>query len=127
MLNALREVEDALVAYRTDRAARDELAQTVDSAQRTLALARDRYVHGVADFIQVLNAESTLTEARQSLVQADMTLTNDGRMTNVRKPVRSKDGAYYTIKTADGKTYTIPASRVVSIVPHGDTKSEFRN
>ncbi len=77
VLNALREVEDALVAYRTDRAARDELAQTVDSAQRTLALARDRYVHGVADFIQVLNAESTLTEARQSLVQADMTLTDD--------------------------------------------------
>ncbi len=65
VLNALREVEDALVAYRTDRAARDKLAETVDSAQTTLALARDRYTHGVADFIQVLNAESTLTGARQ--------------------------------------------------------------
>ena len=29
VLNALREVEDALVGYRTDRAARDKLAETV--------------------------------------------------------------------------------------------------
>ena len=77
VLNALREVEDALVAYRTDRAARDKLAETVQSGQVTLDLARDRYAHGVEDFIQVLNAETTLTTARQSLVQADMALTDD--------------------------------------------------
>lgn len=77
VLNALREVEDALVAYRTDLASRDKLAETVASAESTLSLARDRYVHGVADFIQVLNAEETLTTTRQSLVQADVTLTDD--------------------------------------------------
>ena len=33
VLNALREVEDALVAYRTDRASRDKLAETVASAR----------------------------------------------------------------------------------------------
>jgi outer membrane protein, multidrug efflux system len=77
VLNALREVEDALVAYRTDRAARDQLADTVNAAQITLGLARDRYTHGLADFIQVLDAESTLATSRQSLVQADMTLIND--------------------------------------------------
>ncbi|HUB49713.1 MAG TPA: efflux transporter outer membrane subunit [Acetobacteraceae bacterium] len=77
VLTALREVEDALVAYRTDRAARDKLAETVQSGQITLDLARDRYAHGVEDFIQVLNAETTLTTARQSLVQADMALTDD--------------------------------------------------
>jgi hypothetical protein len=74
-------------------------------------------------FLALLLAAATLC----GCVRYDMTLTNDGRMTNVRKPVRSKDGTYYTIKTADGKTFTIPASRVVSIVPHGDTKSEFHN
>jgi outer membrane protein, multidrug efflux system len=77
VLNALREVEDALVGYRTDRAARDQLIDTVRSAQTTLSLARDRYLHGMADFIQVLNAEQTLFSARQSLVQADMALRND--------------------------------------------------
>jgi NodT family efflux transporter outer membrane factor (OMF) lipoprotein len=77
VLNALREVEDALVGYRTDKASRDQLADTVRAAETTLGLARDRYVNGVADFIQVLNAEETLFAARQSLVQADMALSND--------------------------------------------------
>jgi NodT family efflux transporter outer membrane factor (OMF) lipoprotein len=77
VLNALREVEDTLVAYRTDRAARDQLADTVNAAQTTLSLARDRYAHGLADFIRVLDGDSTLATARQSLVQADVTLTND--------------------------------------------------
>ena len=77
MLNALREVEDALVAYRTDRTARDKLIEAVRSGERTLYLARDQYTHGLADFIQVLDAERTLIASRQQLVQADVLLTND--------------------------------------------------
>ena len=77
VLNALREVEDALVAYRTDRAGRDKLLQVVHSGETTLYLARDSYTHGLADFIQVLDAERTLTGSRQQLVQADVMLTND--------------------------------------------------
>jgi outer membrane protein, multidrug efflux system len=77
VLNALREVEDALVAYRTDRVARDRSADTVRSAETTLYLARNRYEHGLSDFIQVLDAERTLVGARQQLVQADMALAND--------------------------------------------------
>ncbi|MGD0107655.1 MAG: efflux transporter outer membrane subunit [Rhodopila sp.] len=77
VLNALREVEDALVAYRTDRAGRDKLAQVVRSGETTLYLARDSYTHGLADFIQVLDAERTLIGSRQQLVQADVMLTDD--------------------------------------------------
>jgi NodT family efflux transporter outer membrane factor (OMF) lipoprotein len=77
VLNALREVEDGLVAYRTDRAARDRLLEEVKSAEITLSLARARYTNGVADFIQVLDSERTLITARQQLVQTDVTLTND--------------------------------------------------
>jgi NodT family efflux transporter outer membrane factor (OMF) lipoprotein len=77
VLNALREVEDAIVAYRTDRAARDKIDVAVRSGQTALFLARDRYTHGIADFIQVLDAERTLIGARQQLVQADVALTND--------------------------------------------------
>jgi hypothetical protein len=43
---------------------RDQLIDTVRSAEITLALARDRYLHGMADFIQVLNAEETLLSTR---------------------------------------------------------------
>jgi NodT family efflux transporter outer membrane factor (OMF) lipoprotein len=77
VLNALREVEDALVAYRTDRAARDKIAVALQSGQTTLYLARDSYTHGLADFIQVLDAERTLTGTRQQLVQADVALISD--------------------------------------------------
>jgi hypothetical protein len=77
VLNALREVEDALVAYRTDRAQRDKLPVAVRSGEMTLYLARDAYTHGLQNFIQVLDAERTLIGSRQQLVQADVTLTND--------------------------------------------------
>ncbi len=77
VLNALREVEDALVAYRTDRVARDRLAGTIRSGEQALYLARDAYTHGLANFLQVLDAERTLTASRQQLIQADITLTND--------------------------------------------------
>jgi multidrug efflux system outer membrane protein len=77
VLNALQEVEDALVAYRTDQAARDRLVEAVKSGDLALYLARDRYTHGLADFLQVLDAERTLVASRQQLVQADVSLTND--------------------------------------------------
>ena len=77
MLNALQEVENALVAYRTDQAARDKLVTAVNSGELALYLACDRYANGLADFLQVLDTERTLVGSRQQLVQADVALTND--------------------------------------------------
>jgi NodT family efflux transporter outer membrane factor (OMF) lipoprotein len=77
VLNALREVEDALVTYRVDRASRDLLQDTLDSAQVTWDLARNQYDHGLASFINVLNAESAVLTDRQALVQANVQLVND--------------------------------------------------
>jgi len=77
VLNALREVENALVAYRTDKIARDKTEETVKSAETTLYLARNRYDHGLSDFIQVLDSQRSLETARQQLVQADIGLTGD--------------------------------------------------
>src|SRR6202007_2977241 len=70
VLNALREVEDALVAYRTDRAARALLQDTLNSAQLTWTLAQSQYENGLTNFIQVLDAERTVLADRQALVQA---------------------------------------------------------
>jgi len=77
VLNALREVENALVAYRTDKIARDAAAETVKSAELSSYLARNRYEHGLSDFIQALDAQRTLLSARQQLVQQDIALTGD--------------------------------------------------
>jgi NodT family efflux transporter outer membrane factor (OMF) lipoprotein len=77
VLNALREVEDALVTYRVDRASRDLLQDTLDSAQLTWDLARNQYDFGLASFINVLTAQSTVLADRQALVQANVQLVND--------------------------------------------------
>ena len=77
VLNALREVEDSLVSFRTDRVERDRLAAVVRSGEDTFHLASSRYAHGVSDYLQVLDAQRTLEGSRQQLVQADMTLAND--------------------------------------------------
>jgi NodT family efflux transporter outer membrane factor (OMF) lipoprotein len=77
VLNALREVEDALVTYRVDRASRDLLQDTLDSAQLTWDLARSQYDYGLASFINVLNAQGTVLTDRQALVQANVQLVND--------------------------------------------------
>ncbi len=77
VLNALREVEDGLVAYRTDRAARDSTAATLLAAQDSLYLAKSRYANGLSDFIQVLDSERSAVSARQELVQADLNLIQD--------------------------------------------------
>jgi multidrug efflux system outer membrane protein len=77
VLNALQEVENALVSYRSDQDARGKAVEAVRSGELALYLARDRYEHGLADFIRVLDAERTLVGSRQQLVQVDVALTKD--------------------------------------------------
>ena len=77
MLNALGEVEDSLVAYRTDRAQLESLDQSVRSADTALSLARSRYNSGLSNFIDVLDAQRTLVQARQQRLQATLSLTTD--------------------------------------------------
>ncbi len=77
VLNGLREVENALASYRNDREARDRLIQTVKSGELSFTLSQNSYQHGLSDFLTVLNAEQTLTSARQSLDQTEMSLAED--------------------------------------------------
>ena len=77
VLNALREVEDALVSFRADRDERDRLAAVVRSGEESLYLASSRYANGLSDYLQVLDAQRTVENARQQLVQQEMALAND--------------------------------------------------
>ena len=49
----------------------------VRAATDTLYLSRNRFLHGLGDFLQALDAQRTLETARQQLVQQHMTLAND--------------------------------------------------
>ncbi|WP_407927849.1 efflux transporter outer membrane subunit [Izhakiella capsodis] len=72
VLNALQEVENALVSYHADQQRVASLNETVDAQQSAFDLARDSYSKGLSSFIEVLDAQRQLAQTRQQLVLARM-------------------------------------------------------
>ncbi len=70
VLGAWHEVDNALTAYQTEQARRNQLAQAVAQNQRALSLAQSRYQEGVADFLQVLTAQQNLLSSQQQFALA---------------------------------------------------------
>jgi outer membrane protein, multidrug efflux system len=69
VLRALQEVETALVRYRTTRSRVERINDAAMASERAADLARLRFSGGVADFLQVLDAERTQLEAQDQLAQ----------------------------------------------------------
>jgi NodT family efflux transporter outer membrane factor (OMF) lipoprotein len=70
VLRALQEVEASLVSYRTSRARVERIQDAASASERAAELARLRFSGGVADFLQVLDAERTQLEAQDLLAQS---------------------------------------------------------
>jgi multidrug efflux system outer membrane protein len=70
VLQALREVEDALIAARTSRERYRALQRQVVAAQSTVRLAQLRYDGGVTSYLEVLDSERTLFDSQLSESQA---------------------------------------------------------
>ena len=77
VLTALQDVENALVAYRSDQVKRDSLQRAVDAGQEAFDLARDAYRSGLGSFLDVLSAETRLDEAREAWVTSNLQVTTD--------------------------------------------------
>lgn len=77
VLSALHEVENALAAYRSDRERAVSLAAAVAQSRDALGLARDRYSSGVANFIDVLDAERTLQQNQLELAANTAAVSTD--------------------------------------------------
>src|SRR5208282_5919368 len=73
VLTALHEVDNALTAYRSEQARRQQLIDAVAENQRALDLAKARYAQGVENFLTVLDAQRTLLE--NELLLSDSTTT----------------------------------------------------
>jgi NodT family efflux transporter outer membrane factor (OMF) lipoprotein len=69
VLLALRDVETSLVSYRKSRSRLEQLGQAAEASERAADLARLRFEGGVADFLQVLDAERTQLEAQDQLAR----------------------------------------------------------
>ncbi|MGF6447981.1 multidrug efflux system outer membrane protein [Paraburkholderia youngii] len=77
VLSALRDVDNALVVYRTDQARRDALADSVSAQQTSFDLSRDSYRKGLASFINVLDAQRQLAQAREQYAQGTTQVSTD--------------------------------------------------
>ncbi|MFP4040019.1 MAG: efflux transporter outer membrane subunit [Desulfosudaceae bacterium] len=69
VLNALAEVEDALLTRQQQLARRDRLLTYRDQAEATLATARDRYQRGLSGYLNVLDAQEAKLQADLDLVK----------------------------------------------------------
>jgi outer membrane protein TolC len=71
VLNAFKEVEDALAAYASELQRREALSHAVVANQLALDLSRERYLRGLTAFLDVLVTERSLYQAQASLVESE--------------------------------------------------------
>jgi NodT family efflux transporter outer membrane factor (OMF) lipoprotein len=76
-LSAFEDVENAMTAYAKEQIRRQSLADAVKSSAESLRLANQLYANGLANYINVLDAERSMYQTQDALVQSDKTVTTD--------------------------------------------------
>ncbi len=77
VLTAFYQVDNALIAYNQEHATIAQLQVDTQQSQIALNLAEDQYKQGLADYLQVLDAQQSVLSATQSQAQATANLSND--------------------------------------------------
>jgi outer membrane protein, multidrug efflux system len=77
VLGALKDVENALVAYAEEQNRRHSLTETTQAAQRAVDLTQFKYQTGLADFSNVLDAQRSLLSFQDQLAQSEGTITSN--------------------------------------------------
>jgi NodT family efflux transporter outer membrane factor (OMF) lipoprotein len=77
VLNALREVEDMLVAYGKEMTRRQSLVEAEQATRRTVEIAQDQYHAGESNFLTVLDAQRSLLNIQDQLAESDGQVTTN--------------------------------------------------
>jgi NodT family efflux transporter outer membrane factor (OMF) lipoprotein len=77
VLMSFEDVENSLVAYAKEQIRRRSLEDAATSSRDSLHLANQLYSNGLASFINVLDAERSLYQAEDALVQSDKAVTQN--------------------------------------------------
>jgi outer membrane protein, multidrug efflux system len=77
VLTSFEDVENALVAYAKDQDRNISLAEAVKTSQNSLGISRRLYANGLTSFINVLDAERSLYQSQDDLVQSNQAVTED--------------------------------------------------
>lgn len=98
VLTALEDSENALTAYAREQVRRESLTRSVDADRQALSLSTQLYKNGLVDFLNVLNSETALYTAQDSLVQSDQSVS-----LNLVQLYKALGGGW------EGQTNTVPA------------------
>jgi NodT family efflux transporter outer membrane factor (OMF) lipoprotein len=77
VLNALRDVEGALIAYTKEQEHRAILLTAVTANRQAVELSTQLYTQGQTDFLNVLAAQRSLLSSEDALVQSDRVLAQN--------------------------------------------------
>jgi len=77
VLNALQEVENALIASAKEQERRKALVDAVAGNQKAVRLATQLYIQGETDFLNVLQAQRSLYSTEDALAQSTGALSTD--------------------------------------------------
>jgi NodT family efflux transporter outer membrane factor (OMF) lipoprotein len=77
VLTALKDIENALVAYANEQNRRQALAEAVKSGQSAFDLARQQYAAGLVDFQTVLDTQRSLLSVQEQLAISDAEVTSN--------------------------------------------------
>ena len=108
VLNALEEVENALVSYSQEQERRDRLNDAVAHSQLAVDLATEQYKAGLVDFLSVLDAQRDLYANEDQLVQSQTSVT-----TNLVGLYRALGGGWNR-----GRTVATSKSNAVRVLLH---------
>jgi len=77
VLTSFEDVENALVSYANEQVRYDSLSRSVAANRRALDLANELYTKGLGDFLRVLDAERSLYQAEDQLVDSQRAVTQN--------------------------------------------------
>lgn len=77
VLTSFEDVENALVAYAKEQTRNVSLEEAVKRSRNSLQISSQRYVNGLTSFIDVIDAERSLYQTQDNLVQSDRTVSQD--------------------------------------------------
>ena len=77
VLQAWKEIDDALTAYREAQRRRADIARSVTESQAALRAARQRYSEGAIDFLNVITTQAQLLQSENDLADSDTQIATD--------------------------------------------------
>jgi NodT family efflux transporter outer membrane factor (OMF) lipoprotein len=75
VLTSLEDVENALVAYSREQVRHRSLQEAVDASRSAVEISNELYKNGLASFLNVVDAERSLYQAEDELVQSERSVT----------------------------------------------------